>query len=61
MRKDETLLSLLQKADNEDLKVLSDIITTNKKGNRRFNELLTAKANYTACYPYNMHALVPEL
>lgn len=61
MKEDRSLLVLLQKADNEDLKVLSDIITTNKKGNRRFNELLTAKANYTACYPYNMHALVPDI
>lgn len=31
MTQDYELLELLQKADNEDLKVLSDIITTNKK------------------------------
>lgn len=31
MTQDYELLELLQKADNEDLKVLSDIITTNKR------------------------------
>lgn len=35
MKQDYELLELLQKADNKDLKVLTDIITTNKKGNRR--------------------------
>ena len=61
MMQETTLLSLLQKADNDDLKVLADIITTNKKGNRRPNELLTVKASYAACYPYNMRALVPDI
>ena len=61
MTQDYELLELLQNADNEDLKVLSDIITTNKKGNRRFNESLTQKADYAACYPHNMRALVPDI
>lgn len=31
MKQDYELLELLQKADNKDLKVLTDIITTNKR------------------------------
>lgn len=61
MRKDEALLSLLQKADNEDLRVLADIITTDKKGGHRFNELLTMKDNYATYYPHNMRALVSDI
>lgn len=61
MRKDETLLSLLQKADNEDLRVLADIITTNKKGGYRPNELLTTRDKYATYYPHNMRALVPDI
>lgn len=30
MKRDNNLLQLLNKADNEDLRVLADIITTNK-------------------------------
>lgn len=61
MIKDEALLSLLQKADNEDLKVLADIITTNKKGGHRPNELLTMRDKYATYYPHNMCALVPDI
>lgn len=61
MKRDNNLLQLLNKADNEDLRVLADIITTNKNGNSRFNEQLTAKAQYKSCYPNNMHALVPDI
>ena len=61
MRKDEALLSLLYKADNEDLRVLADIITTDKKGGHRFNELLTMKDNYATYYPHNMRALVSDI
>lgn len=61
MKQDESLLILLQKADNEDLKTLADIITTNKKGKHRPNESLTSRAKYTTCYPHNMRALVPDI
>lgn len=61
MRIDNDLLLLLQKADNSDLRLLADIITTNKKGNRRMNETLTGKASYAAHYPNDMRALVPDI
>ena len=61
MRREQELLSLLQRADNEDLRVLADIITTNKKGGHRPNELLTMRDKYATCYPHNMRALVPDI
>lgn len=61
MRNDEKLTSLLMKAENDDLKVLADILTTNKKGNLRFNERLTQREKYPKCYPHNMWPLVPDI
>lgn len=61
MRTESNLNNLLVKAENEDLKTLCDILTTNKKGNRRFNECLTTTAQYSSCYPHKMQELVPEI
>lgn len=57
----EDLIRVLEHSDNDDLRVLCDIITLGKDGSPRLNEDLTNKPVYEHNYPHNMMALVPEM
>lgn len=55
---DTTLTSVLERADNEDLKMLCDIITLGKNGTPRISDSLTKTSVYKHNYPHNMSALI---
>lgn len=59
MRSDN--LKFLYQADNEDLRTLCDIITTDTDGKNRFTENLTSSESYKRNYPNNMKALIPDM
>lgn len=59
MNKD--LIRVLEHSDNDDLRVLCDVITLGKDGSPRLSEDLTNKPVYEQNYPHNMRALVPEM
>lgn len=54
----EELISVLERADNEDLKTLCDIITLGKNGTPRISDSLTKTSVYKHNYPHNMSALI---
>lgn len=47
-------LEFLKKCDNDDLVVLVDYLTKDKKGNPRLTEALTGSENYKRHYPHNV-------
>ncbi|MBO4945163.1 MAG: DUF3944 domain-containing protein [Muribaculaceae bacterium] len=57
----ENLISVLERADNEDLKTLCDIITLGKNGTPRISDNLTKTSLYKHNYPNNMPTLVPGM
>lgn len=57
----ENLISVLERADNEDLKTLCDIITLGKNGTPRISDSLTRTYVYKHNYPRNMSALIPNM
>jgi uncharacterized protein YaaW (UPF0174 family) len=57
----ENIISVLQRADNEDLKTLCDIITLGKNGTPRISDSLTKTSVYKRNYPHNMAALIPGM
>ncbi len=59
MNKD--LISVLEHADNEDLKTLCDIITLGKNGSPRISDSLTKTSVYKRNYPYQMSELIPGM
>lgn len=56
-----TDLQFLYQASNDDLVVLCDIITKDKKGEFRLTEELSATDAYKAYYPNNIKRMLPEL
>lgn len=59
MNKD--LISVLRRADNEDLKTLCDIITLGNNGTPRISDSLTKTSAYKRNYPYRMAELIPGI
>lgn len=57
----DILISVLERADDEDLKTLCDIITLGKNGTPRINDSFTKTSVYKRNYPYNMLALIPGM
>lgn len=57
----EELISVLERADNEDLKTLCDIITLGKNGTPRISDSLTKTSAYKHNYPHNMSVLIPGM
>lgn len=57
----ENIISILERADNEDLKTLCDIITLDKNGTPRISDSLTKTLGYKRDYPHNMSALIPGM
>lgn len=57
----EELISILECADNRDLRTLCDIITLGKSGTPRISDSLTKSAVYRHNYPDNMPALIPGM
>lgn len=57
----EELISVLERADNEDLKTLCDIITLGKNGTSRISDSLTKTSAYKHNYPHNMPELIPGM
>lgn len=57
----ENIISVLERADNEDLKTLCDIITLGKNGTPRISDSLTKTSVYKRNYPHNIEALIPGL
>ena len=57
----EELISVLEHSDNDDLRVLCDIITLGKDGSPRVSEDLTDKPVYERNYPHRMKALIPSM
>lgn len=55
------VISVLERADNEDLKTLCDIITPGKNGTPRISDSLTKTSVYKRNYPHNMPALIPGM
>lgn len=58
---DMNLISVLKRADNEDLKTLCDIITFRKNGTPRINDSLTKTNAYKRYYPHKMTELIPSM
>lgn len=54
-------LEFLRSASNDDLHLLCDIVTKDKKGNFRINEELSGTEVYKENYPQNMQAILPRL
>ena len=54
-------LNFLRNASNDDLKVLTDIITLDRDGTPRATETLTVMDSYTSNYPHNIRAFLPDL
>ena len=57
----EELICVLERADNEDLKMLCDIITLGKNGTPRISDSLAKATVYKHSYPHNMSALIPGM
>lgn len=57
----ENVISVLKRADNEDLKTLCDIITLGKNDTPRISDSLTKTSVYKRNYPHNMPALIPGM
>lgn len=57
----ENVISVLERADNEDLKTLCNIITLGKNGTPRISDNLTRTSVYKRNYPHNMPALIPGM
>lgn len=57
----ENLISVLEQADNEDLKTLCDIITLGKNGTPRISDSLTKTEAYKRNYPHRMPSLIPGM
>lgn len=57
----ENLISVLEQADNEDLKTLCDIITLGKNGSPRISDSLTKTEAYKRNYPHRMFSLIPGM
>lgn len=57
----ENVISVLERANNEDLKTLCDIITLGKNGTPRISDSLTKTSVYKRNYPHNMPALIPGM
>lgn len=57
----EELISVLEHSDNDDLRVLCDIITLGNGGSPRVSEDLTDKPVYERNYPHRMKALIPGM
>lgn len=57
----ESVISVLERADNEDLKTLCDIITLGKDGTPRISDSLTKTSVYKHNYPHNMSVLIPGM
>lgn len=57
----ENVISVLERADNEDLKTLCGIITLGKNGTPRISDSLTKGSVYKHNYPHNMSALIPGM
>lgn len=54
-------LTFLRYADPEDLRILTDYITMNRKGNPRFNERLTTTPEYARYYPDGLNNMVDSI
>lgn len=54
-------LRFLSSCENEDLKVLCDILTHDRLGNIRITEQLTSTDEYNRSYPEDMLFLVPQI
>ena len=54
-------LTFLRYADSEDLRILTDYITMNRKGNPRFNERLTTTPEYARYYPDGLNNMVDSI
>ena len=57
----ENVISVLERANNDDLKTLCDIITLGKNGTPRISDSLTKTSVYKRNYPHNMPALIPGM
>lgn len=57
----ENLISVLERADNQELKTLCDIITLGKNGTPRISDSLTKTSFYKRNYPHNMPTLIPGM
>lgn len=57
----ENLIGVLERAENEDLKTLCDIITLGKSGTPRISDSLTKISVYKHNYPRNMSVLIPGM
>lgn len=57
----ENLISVLERADNQDIKTLCDIITLGKNGTPRISDSLTKSSVYKHNYPHNMSVLIPGM
>lgn len=57
----EEIISVLEHADNEDLKTLCDIITLGKDGRPRISDSLTKTKVYKRNYPHRMSPLIPAM
>lgn len=55
------IINVLERADNEDLKTLCDIITLGKDGTPRISDSLTKTSVYKHNYPHNMSALITDM
>lgn len=58
---DNNLISVLERAENEDLKTLCDIITLGKNGTPRVSDNLTKTEAYQRNYPHRMSSLIPGM
>ena len=54
-------LTFLRYADPEDLRILTDYITMNRKGTPRFNESLTNTPEYARYYPDGLNNMVDSI
>lgn len=54
-------LEFLKKCDNDDLVILVDYLTKDKKGNTRLTEGLTGSDNYTRYYPHNLRLFSEDI
>ncbi len=54
-------LAFLQRASNDDLLLLCDIVVKDKKGNYRLTESLSYTQEYKENYPDDIHAMLPQL
>lgn len=59
--KHKELIDVLERADNEDLKTLCDIITLRKDGTPRISDSLTKTEVFRRNYPHSMKPLIPHI